>query len=79
VSIIERIDTCRTGVEMIPLQHASAAEVAHLTTRDGKAGSEGDAPKVFADDARTDPALRRQSGACAACADYASGHADQRR
>jgi general secretion pathway protein D len=53
-SIIERIDTVSdAGVEVIPLQHASAAEVARTMTQlvgDNKADALGDAPKVFADE-----------------------------
>jgi general secretion pathway protein D len=55
VSIIERIDTVSdSGVEVIPLQHASAAEVARTLTQLGgdnkTAEAMGDAPKVFADE-----------------------------
>jgi len=53
-SIIERIDTVSdAGVEVIPLQHASAAEVARTMAQlvgDNKADLVGDAPKVFADE-----------------------------
>jgi len=53
-SIIERIDTVSdAGVEVIPLQHASAAEVARTLTQlggDKTAEALGDAPKVFADE-----------------------------
>ncbi len=53
VSIIQRIDTVSdSGVEVIVLQHASAAEVARILTQlaDTKAPDlSGDAPKVFAD------------------------------
>jgi general secretion pathway protein D len=53
VSIIQRIDTVSdAGVEVIPLQHASAAEVARILTQlaDTKAPDlSGDAPRVFAD------------------------------
>jgi len=54
VSIIQRIDTVSdAGVEVIPLQHASAAEVARIIsqlteTRPGELS--GDASKVFADE-----------------------------
>jgi general secretion pathway protein D len=54
-SIIERIDTVSdAGVEVIPLQHASAAEVARTLTQlvgDNK-GAEalGETPRVFADE-----------------------------
>ncbi len=54
VSIIERIDTVSdAGVEVIPLQHASAAEVARTLTQlaDTKAPTElSDQPKIFADE-----------------------------
>src|SRR5207248_418671 len=53
VSIIHRIDTVAdSGVEVIPLQHASAAEVARILTQlaDTKADLGGDASKVFADE-----------------------------
>jgi general secretion pathway protein D len=54
VSIIQRIDTVSdSGVEVIPLQHASAAEVARILTQlaDTKAPDlSGDAPRVFADE-----------------------------
>ena len=56
VSIIERIDTVSdSGVEVIPLQHASAAEVARTLAQlaDTKANGAvelGDQPKVFADE-----------------------------
>jgi general secretion pathway protein D len=53
-SIIERIDTVSdAGVEVIPLQHASAAEVARTLAQlggDKAAEALGDAPKVFADE-----------------------------
>jgi general secretion pathway protein D len=53
VSIIQRIDTVSdAGVEVIALQHASAAEVARILTQlaDTKAPDlSGDAPRVFAD------------------------------
>ncbi len=56
VSIIERIDTVSdSGVEVIPLQHASAAEVARTLaqladTKTNGAADLGDQPKVFADE-----------------------------
>ncbi|MDR3386613.1 MAG: type II secretion system secretin GspD [Rudaea sp.] len=54
VSIIERIDTVSdAGVEVIPMQHASAAEVARILSQlaDTKAPDlGGDAPRVFADE-----------------------------
>jgi general secretion pathway protein D len=55
VSIIGRIDTVSdSGVEMIPLQHANAAELARTLTQlaDTHGGTElaADAPKVFADE-----------------------------
>src|SRR5262249_28038457 len=53
VSIIGRIDTVSdNSVEMIPLQHANAAEVARTLTQLGDKGGElpADAPKVFADE-----------------------------
>jgi len=54
VSIIQRIDTVSdVGVEVIPLQHASAAEVARILTQlaDTKTPDlSGDAPRVFADE-----------------------------
>ncbi len=56
VSIIERIDTVSdSGVEVIPLQHASAAEVARtlaqlVDTKANGAVELGDQPKVFADE-----------------------------
>lgn len=53
-SIIERIDTVSdAGVEVIPLQHASAAEVARTLAQlggDKAAEALGDTPKVFADE-----------------------------
>ena len=54
-SIIERIDTVSdSGVEVIPLQHASAAEVSRTLAQlvDTRAGAAelGDQPKVFADE-----------------------------
>jgi general secretion pathway protein D len=54
-SIIGRIDTVSdSGVEMIPLQHANAAELARTLTQlaDTHGGGElaADAPKVFADE-----------------------------
>ena len=56
VSIIERIDTVSdSGVEVISLQHASAAEVARTLaqvadTKANGAADLGDQPKVFADE-----------------------------
>jgi general secretion pathway protein D len=55
VSIIERIDTVSdSGVEVIPLQHASAAEVARTLTQlaDTKSPTAdlSDQPKIFADE-----------------------------
>jgi general secretion pathway protein D len=54
ISIIGRIDTASdNGVEMIPLQHASAAELARTLTQlnEGKASDlSADASKVFADE-----------------------------
>jgi general secretion pathway protein D len=56
VSIIERIDTVSdSGVEVIPLQHASAAEVARtlaqlVDTKANGAADLGDQPKIFADE-----------------------------
>jgi general secretion pathway protein D len=54
VSIIGRIDTVSdSGVEMIPLQHANAAELARTLTQlsDVKGGElAADQPKVFADE-----------------------------
>jgi general secretion pathway protein D len=55
VSIIQRIDTVSdAGVEMIPMQHASAAEIARTLAQLGEnnkaADALGDAPKVFADE-----------------------------
>jgi general secretion pathway protein D len=53
-SIIQRIDTVSdSGVEVIPLQHASAADVARTLTQLAEnkvADVSGDAPKVFADE-----------------------------
>ena len=53
-SIIQRIDTVSdAGVEVIPLQHASAADIARTLTQlaDNKGDlASGDAPKVFADE-----------------------------
>jgi general secretion pathway protein D len=52
-SIIRRIDTVSdAGVEVIPLQHASAADVARILTQltDTKAELGGDASKIFADE-----------------------------
>src|ERR1700761_1776620 len=56
VSIIDRIDTVSdSGVEVIPLTHASAAEVARTLaqladTKGNGAADLGDQPKVFADE-----------------------------
>ena len=53
VSIIHRIDTVSdAGVEMIPLQHASAAELARTLTQlaDTKGADAADQPRVFADE-----------------------------
>jgi len=54
VSIIQRIDTVSdAGVEVIPLQHASAAEVARIISQltESKAAElSGDASRVFADE-----------------------------
>jgi general secretion pathway protein D len=54
VSIVQRIDTVSDAqVEMIPMQHASAAQIARTLTQlsDNKAAdATGDAPKVFADE-----------------------------
>jgi general secretion pathway protein D len=53
VSIIQRIDTVSdAGVEVIPLQHASAAEVARTLTQlaDVKGVDTSDQPRVFADE-----------------------------
>jgi general secretion pathway protein D len=53
VSIIQRIDTVSdTGVEVIPLQHASAAEIARTLTQlaDTKGADAADQPRVFADE-----------------------------
>jgi general secretion pathway protein D len=54
VSIIERIDTVSdAGVEVIPLQHASAAEVARILSQLADTRTpdlSGDAPHVFADE-----------------------------
>ncbi|MEP6485431.1 MAG: type II secretion system secretin GspD [Rudaea sp.] len=55
VSIIQRIDTVSdTGVEVIPLQHASAAEVSRTLAQvsETKTGiaDPGDQPRVFADE-----------------------------
>ena len=54
VSIIQRIDTVSdAGVEVIPLQHASAAEVARIISQltESRPGElSGDASRVFADE-----------------------------
>jgi general secretion pathway protein D len=53
LSIIQRIDTVSDAqVEMIPLQHASAAEVARTLTQlsDSKGDALGESAKVFADE-----------------------------
>ncbi len=53
VSIIQRIDTVSdSGVEVIPLQHASAAEIARTLTQltDVKGADTSDQPRVFADE-----------------------------
>lgn len=53
ISIIQRIDTVSdSGVDVIPLQHASAAEVARILGQlsDTKGVDAADAPRVFADD-----------------------------
>ncbi len=54
VSIIERIDTVSdAGVEVIPLQHASASEVSRILSQLGDTKTpdlSGDAPRVFADE-----------------------------
>ena len=59
VGIIQRIDTVSdSGVEMIPLRHASAAEIARTLAQlsDKATEASGDAPKVFADE-RTNSVL----------------------
>ena len=53
ISIIRRIDTVSdSGVDVIPLQHASAAEVARILSQlsDVKSADSADAPHVFADE-----------------------------
>lgn len=53
ISIIQRIDTVSdSGVDVIPLQHASASEVARILGQlsDTKGVDAADAPRVFADD-----------------------------
>lgn len=59
-ALIRRIDTASdTAVEMIPLQHADAAEVARtltLLTEDKTAAAMGNQPRIFAD-ARTNSIL----------------------
>ena len=53
ISIIRRIDTVSdSGVDVIPLQHASAAEVARILSQlsDTKGVDAADAPHVFADE-----------------------------
>ncbi len=53
ISIIQRIDTVSdSGVDVIPLQHASAEEVARILGQlsDTKGVDAADAPRVFADD-----------------------------
>ncbi|HEX6833464.1 MAG TPA: type II secretion system secretin GspD [Rudaea sp.] len=53
ISIIERIDTVSdSGVEMIPLRHASASEVARTLTQlnEKSAGDPAEASKIFADE-----------------------------
>ncbi|HZP66148.1 MAG TPA: type II secretion system secretin GspD [Rudaea sp.] len=55
VSIIERIDTVSdAGVEVIPLQHANAAEVARTLSQlaevKGATDMSGDTPRIFADE-----------------------------
>ncbi|MBS0558146.1 MAG: type II secretion system secretin GspD [Proteobacteria bacterium] len=53
ISIIQRIDTVSdSGVDVIPLQHASAAEVARILGQlaDTKGAESADAPHVFADE-----------------------------
>jgi len=70
ISIIGRIDTASdNGVEMITLQHASAAELARTLTQlnEGRASDlSADASKVFADE-RTNSILlsAARAGACA--------------
>jgi general secretion pathway protein D len=59
VSIIQRIDTVSdTGVEVIPLQHANAVEVARTLGQlaESKLPDAGEAPKVLADE-RTNSVL----------------------
>jgi general secretion pathway protein D len=52
ISIIERIDTVSdSGVEVIPLQHASAAEIARtLNQLNEKNGDPAEASRIFADE-----------------------------
>ncbi|MGH8042825.1 MAG: type II secretion system secretin GspD [Rudaea sp.] len=53
ISIIQRIDTVSdSGVDVIPLQHASAAEVARILTQlaDTKGVDAADQPHVYADE-----------------------------
>lgn len=53
ISIIQRIDTVSdSGVDVIPLQHASAAEVARILSQlsDVKGVDAADQPRVFADE-----------------------------
>ncbi len=52
ISIIHRIDTVSdAGVEVIPLQHASASELARtLTQLAGNNAADADQPRVFADE-----------------------------
>ncbi|MHB8446629.1 MAG: type II secretion system secretin GspD [Rudaea sp.] len=53
ISIIRRIDTVSdSGVDVIPLQHASAAEVARILSQlsDTKGADSADQPHVFADE-----------------------------
>jgi general secretion pathway protein D len=53
ISIIQRIDTVSdSGVDVIPLQHASAAEVARILSQlsDTKGVDSADQPRVFADE-----------------------------
>ncbi|MBU6199760.1 MAG: type II secretion system secretin GspD [Xanthomonadaceae bacterium] len=53
ISIIHRIDTVSdSGVDVIPLQHASAAEVARILSQlsDTKGADSADQPHVFADE-----------------------------
>jgi general secretion pathway protein D len=53
ISIIQRIDTVSdSGVDVIPLEHASAAEVARILSQlsDTKGVDSADQPRVFADE-----------------------------